>query len=76
MDRFAQVLGALMIILVTYIVVVTGPPMGEVAIRTFAPIKFDFLPIITLVGGTVVGYITFAGRGTGLLMQAPQVKKM
>jgi Mn2+/Fe2+ NRAMP family transporter len=61
MDRFAQVLGALMIILVTYVAVVTGPPMGEVAIMTFAPIKFNFLPVITLVGGTVGGYITFAG---------------
>jgi len=61
MDRFAQVLGALMIILVTYVVVTTEPPIAEVAIRTFAPIKFDFLPVVTLVGGTVGGYITFAG---------------
>ena len=50
-----------MIILVTYIAVATGPPIAEVAIRTFAPIKFNFLPVITLVGGTVGGYITFAG---------------
>jgi Mn2+/Fe2+ NRAMP family transporter len=35
--------------------------MGEVALRTFVPAKFDFLPVITLVGGTVGGYITFAG---------------
>lgn len=61
MDRFSQILGGLMIILVAYVAIVTKPPMGEVIVRTFAPAKFDFLPVITLVGGTVGGYITFAG---------------
>jgi len=61
MDRFAQILGGLMILLVTYVVFVTQPPIGEVLVRTVAPTKFAFLPVITLVGGTVGGYITFAG---------------
>jgi len=61
MDKFAQILGGLMILVVAYVAVVSGPPMGEVVLRTFAPIKFDFLPVVTLVGGTVGGYITFAG---------------
>jgi len=61
MDNFTKVLGGLMILLVTYMVFVTQPPMGEVMLRTFVPAKFDFLPVITLVGGTVGGYITFAG---------------
>lgn len=61
MDRFAQVLGVLMILLATYTAVAAHPPVGEVIIRTVAPKKLDFLPLITLVGGTVGGYITFAG---------------
>ena len=39
----------------------THPPVGEMIARTFVPTKFEFLPFITLVGGTVGGYITFAG---------------
>ncbi len=35
--------------------------MGEAVLRTVAPAKIDFVSIITLVGGTVGGYITFAG---------------
>ena len=39
------------------------PPYGDALVHTFAP-EHPFkliLPIITLVGGTVGGYITFAG---------------
>ena len=60
-DLFAKVLGVLMILLVAYVVVISAPPWGEVALRTFVPRRFDFLPVLTLVGGTVGGYITFAG---------------
>jgi Mn2+/Fe2+ NRAMP family transporter len=61
MDKIAQVLGAIMIIVVAYVVFKTEPPMAEVAVRTVMPEGIQFLPIITLVGGTVGGYITFAG---------------
>lgn len=61
MDKFTQILGILMIIVVAYVAIVTKPPMGEVLKRTFVPTEFDFLPAITLIGGTVGGYITFAG---------------
>lgn len=61
MDRFAQVLGALMILLATYVAIAAHPPVGEVIIRTVVPNKFEFLPMITLIGGSVGGYITFAG---------------
>lgn len=61
MDRFAQVLGLLMIVLTAYVVVVARPPLGEAALRTVAPLEIDPLSIVTIVGGTVGGYITFAG---------------
>ena len=61
MDIFAKVLGILMIILTLYVVFISKPPLGEALKKTFVPDKIDFLAIITLVGGTVGGYISFAG---------------
>jgi len=61
MDTFAKVLGVLMLILIGYVAFKTQPPVGEMITRTFVPTGFAFLPFITLVGGTVGGYITFAG---------------
>lgn len=61
MDRFTQLMGAIMILAFIYITWTSSPPMGEAALRTVAPVKIDFVSIITLVGGTVGGYITFAG---------------
>ncbi|MGM7636037.1 NRAMP family divalent metal transporter [Bacillus sp. Hm123] len=61
MDKFTQVMGFVMIALTVYVVFQADPPVGEAVIRTFAPEKVDFLAIVTLVGGTVGGYITFAG---------------
>jgi Mn2+/Fe2+ NRAMP family transporter len=61
MDRFAQVLGVLMIALMLYVAVVAQPPLGEAVVRSFVPTRIDVLSIVTLVGGTVGGYITFAG---------------
>ena len=61
MDRFAQALGFVMLALTLYVVISARPPLGEAVIRTFAPIEIDPLSIVTIVGGTVGGYITFAG---------------
>ncbi|OUJ73679.1 NRAMP family divalent metal transporter [Hymenobacter crusticola] len=61
MDRFAQLMGLLMIGIIIYVAFTSAPPVGEAALRTFAPTKIDFMAIITLVGGTVGGYITFSG---------------
>ncbi len=61
MDRFAQIMGLLMILLIVYVAVTSNPPVGEAVAKTFVPDKIDFISIITLVGGTVGGYITFAG---------------
>ena len=60
-DLTAKILGGLMILLTAYVAVTTKPPVGEALYRTFVPAKVDFLAIVTLVGGTVGGYITFAG---------------
>lgn len=61
MDRFAQLMGFVMVAATAYIAVAAAPPLGEAALRTIAPTRLELLPIVTLVGGTVGGYITFAG---------------
>ncbi|MDU8925302.1 NRAMP family divalent metal transporter [Pasteurellaceae bacterium LIM206] len=61
MDRFAQFMGFIMIALTVYIAFKAEPPLGDAVVRTFVPEKIDTVAIITLVGGTVGGYITFAG---------------
>jgi Mn2+/Fe2+ NRAMP family transporter len=61
MDRFAQALGALMIALAAYVAIASRPPVGEAILRTIVPAQLDALAIVTIVGGTVGGYITFAG---------------
>lgn len=63
MDVVSMILGVVMILVVAYVMVVSNPPYGDALVHTFAPehpVKL-ILPIITLVGGTVGGYITFAG---------------
>jgi Mn2+/Fe2+ NRAMP family transporter len=44
-----------------YVALTTEPPLTEVAHRTFIPSSINLSSIVTLVGGTVGGYITFAG---------------
>ena len=61
MDRFTKLLGGAMIVLVSYVAVASRPPIGEAALRTVLPDRLDALAIVTIVGGTVGGYITFAG---------------
>ena len=61
MDRFAQVMGLLLILLIVYVAFSSAPPVAEAALKTILPDTVDFIAIITLVGGTVGGYITFAG---------------
>lgn len=61
MDRLTTVLGALMIILIFIVMIATKPPVGEALKRTVMPESFPYMAILTLVGGTVGGYITFSG---------------
>ncbi|AZV43898.1 membrane protein [Peribacillus asahii] len=81
MDRFTQIAGFVMIGLMIYVAFTTAPPVGEAVVKTFTPDKIDIIAIVTLVGGTVGGYITFAGghrlldagvKGVGAL---PEVTK-
>jgi Mn2+/Fe2+ NRAMP family transporter len=61
MDAVVKVLGVIMIVLIVYVVYASQPPLAEAALRTIAPLQIDARAIVTLVGGTVGGYITFAG---------------
>jgi Mn2+/Fe2+ NRAMP family transporter len=61
MDGFAKLLGLLMIGLTVYIAISSHPPIAEALYRTVWPEKIDVMKIVTLVGGTVGGYISFAG---------------
>jgi Mn2+/Fe2+ NRAMP family transporter len=78
MDFFVKILGVIMLGLICYVVYASHPPLGEAAYRTVFPEQIDAPAIVTLVGGTVGGYITFAGAhrlidagitGTGSLSQ-------
>lgn len=60
-DGFAKWLGLIMIGLTVYIAFSSHPPLGEALYRTVWPEKIDVMKIVTLVGGTVGGYISFAG---------------
>ncbi|WP_435198499.1 NRAMP family divalent metal transporter [Janibacter sp. GS2] len=61
MDRIVVVLGVAMIAMVTWVAVTSAPPVGEALRQTVLPEEVDFLIIVTLIGGTVGGYITYAG---------------
>ena len=64
MDTLTKVLGAVMIAVIFIVIIVVKPPVGEAVTNTFAPstgIQPLFPAILTLMGGTVGGYITFAG---------------
>jgi len=61
MDRIVIVLGVAMVALTLYVVVASGPPVGDALRQTVWPDQVDFLVITTLIGGSVGGYITYAG---------------
>lgn len=61
MDKFAQFAGFIMILLMIYVAFKTSPPVGEALANTVMPETISWFAIVTLVGGTVGGYITFAG---------------
>ncbi len=64
MDTLAKVLGGIMIVVIFGIIIVVKPPVGDALKNTFVPSAgvSNLVPaIITLIGGTVGGYITFSG---------------
>jgi Mn2+/Fe2+ NRAMP family transporter len=61
MDNFTKLLGIVMIILTVYVAITSHPPVAEALYRTVWPQKIEVMKIVTIVGGTVGGYISFAG---------------
>jgi len=61
MDRVVIVLGFLMIALTGYVAFISRPPLLAALVNTVQPTAVDFVTITTLIGGTVGGYITYAG---------------
>lgn len=63
-DQVVKYLGAIMIIVILVVMFLTHPPVGDAAKNTILPsadMGSLFPAILTLLGGTVGGYITFAG---------------
>jgi len=60
-DRFTSLLGLVMIGLTVYIAFSSHPPVLQALQHSVWPEKIDTGLIVTLVGGTVGGYISFAG---------------
>ena len=64
MDTVTKVLGGIMIVVIFIVICVVKPPIGSALKNTFVP-ETGYLSlgtaVITLLGGTVGGYITFSG---------------
>ncbi|MEI9599744.1 NRAMP family divalent metal transporter [Moellerella wisconsensis] len=60
-DRLMIGLGLIMIFLTLYVAIVSNPPLGEALKQSVMPDQVDFATITTIVGGTVGGYISYAG---------------
>ena len=63
MDKVAQILGGIIIITILVVCVTSKPPVGTAVMRIFTPENPKDLvaPMITLLGGSCGGYITFSG---------------
>ena len=61
LDVIVGILGAMMILLMLYVAISSNPPVAEAMRQTVAPEAIDFNIITILIGGTVGGYIVFAG---------------
>ncbi|EFB71308.1 hypothetical protein PROVRUST_07490 [Providencia rustigianii DSM 4541] len=60
-DRLIIVLGLVMIGLTLFVMFASNPPVGEALRQSVLPDTVDFAMITTIVGGTVGGYICYAG---------------
>jgi len=61
MDRIVVALGLVMIVLTAYVAISSGPPVGQALRNVVLPEQVSFLAITTLIGGTIGGYIVYAG---------------
>jgi len=61
LDGFTKILGTIKILLTLFIAFKAHPPILKAIQHTFAPEKISTIAIVTIVGGTVGGYLTFSG---------------
>ena len=61
MDTFVKIAGVAMIVFTLYVMISSNPPYIKAFQHTAWPEKIDIKMIVALVGGTVGGYISFAG---------------
>lgn len=61
LDVIVGILGALMILLMLYVAISSNPPVADALRQSVAPEAVDFKVITTLIGGSIGGYIVFAG---------------
>ncbi|MGL5279474.1 MAG: NRAMP family divalent metal transporter [Cetobacterium sp.] len=62
-DKFTKILGVLMILVISYVALESKPPISEAAYSAVFPDSYGDLSfsLLTLLGGTIGGYIIFAG---------------
>ena len=62
-DRVAQIAGGVIICVMFYVCIMSKPPVGDAAVHIFTPENpGDMIPVmLTLLGGSCGGYITFSG---------------
>jgi Mn2+/Fe2+ NRAMP family transporter len=61
LDGFTKTLGIIKISLTLFIAFSAHPPLLQAIHHTIIPEKISMLAIVTIVGGTVGGYLTFSG---------------
>lgn len=61
LDGFTRILGTLKILLTIFIAFSAHPPVLQAIHHTFIPEQISMTAIVTIVGGTVGGYLTFSG---------------
>jgi len=60
-DRLIVSLGILMIAMTLYVALMSHPPAGNALLQTVWLDRINFATITTIIGGSVGGYITYAG---------------
>jgi Mn2+/Fe2+ NRAMP family transporter len=61
LDHFTKIVGSAKILLTLFIAFSAHPPLMQAVHHTFIPETISSQAIVTIVGGTVGGYITFSG---------------
>jgi Mn2+/Fe2+ NRAMP family transporter len=61
LDGFTKTLGIIKILLTLFIAFSAHPPVIQAIHHTIIPEKISLVAIVTIVGGTVGGYLTFSG---------------